>query len=138
VHAFSQLRFDLLKRGPHAVAPTFALELEGSASGLAADEDEPQEGERLWLAEPARLSTRRRQAAERQQSRLVPVQLQRELLKPLAHRIPEPPRIRFALEARHDVIGIAHDDHLAGGLAPAPLVGPEVEDVVQEDIGQQL
>jgi len=36
----------------------------------------------------------------------------------------------------HDV-GVAHDDHVAHGLAPSPAFGPQVEHVVQVDVGQQ-
>ena len=41
------------------------------------------------------------------------------------------------LEAGHQIIGIAHDDHVAGGLVPSPALGPQVEDVVQVDVGKQ-
>jgi hypothetical protein len=41
------------------------------------------------------------------------------------------------LEADNDVIGIAHDDHVAVGLPPSPLPDPEVEDVVPLDVGVQ-
>src|SRR5271166_4644362 len=34
-------------------------------------------------------------------------------------------------------VGIAHDDHVARGLAPPPALGPEIEDIVQVDIGKQ-
>ena len=30
-----------------------------------------------------------------------------------------------------------HDDHVAGGLPPSPAVGPQVEHVVQVDVGEQ-
>jgi hypothetical protein len=137
VHALSQLHLDLLECGPHAVASALSLELEGSAPGLAAYEDEPQEGKRLWLAEPALLSTRRGKATELKQTGFVSVQLKRELREPFAHRIPELPRIGLSLEARHDVVSVAHDDHLARGLSLAPLRRPEVKDVVQKNVGQQ-
>ena len=41
------------------------------------------------------------------------------------------------LEAQHQIIGVAHDDHVAGGLVPSPAFGPEVENVVQVDVGKQ-
>src|SRR5260370_24547409 len=41
------------------------------------------------------------------------------------------------LEAHDDVIGVAHDDDLTSGMALSPLVCPEVEDVMEIDIGQQ-
>ena len=137
VHADTYLRFDLLKRCPHAVAPSFALKLEGSTPRLTADEDNAQEGKGFWLAQAKPLSPRRRKAAELQQPGLVPVKLERELLEPLSHRVPESPRINFVLEADHDVIGITHDDDIAVGFAPSPLHGPEVEDVVKVDVCQQ-
>jgi hypothetical protein len=33
--------------------------------------------------------------------------------------------------------GIAHEDHVARGLALSPAHGPEVERVVQVDVGKQ-
>ena len=35
------------------------------------------------------------------------------------------------------IIGIAHDDHVARGLPPSPACGPEIEDVVEVDVGEQ-
>jgi hypothetical protein len=34
-------------------------------------------------------------------------------------------------------VGIAHDDHVARGLVPSPAVGPQIESVVQVDVGEQ-
>ena len=137
MHAGSQFHLDLLKLRSHAIAPRFALELERPAPRLAADEREPQEGEGLRFAKPSPLMSCRRMAAELQQSRLLPMKLKLELLEPHSHRVPEAPSIGFMLEARHDVIGIAHDDHVAGGFTPPPSLGPEIEDVVQVDVGEQ-
>ena len=43
----------------------------------------------------------------------------------------------MVLEADDEVVGVAHDDHIAGGHAPSPARGPEVEGVVQVDVGEQ-
>src|SRR5262245_49853355 len=43
----------------------------------------------------------------------------------------------LVLEANNDVVGISHDDHVARGLPPSPAVGPQVEHVVQVDVGEQ-
>src|SRR3982750_1235866 len=53
-----------------------------------------------------------------------------------AHRVPEASGIGLVLEADHDVIRVADDDHVPAGLAPSPALGPEVEHVVQVDVGQ--
>ena len=51
------------------------------------------------LTEPATLASLGRVATKLQQSGLVPVKFETKLLEPLAHRIPEAPRIGFVLEA---------------------------------------
>ena len=79
----------------------------------------------------------RRVAAELDQAGLVRIERQRELLQPLAHRIPETPGVSPVLKPNDDVVGIAHDDHVAGSLAPSPAFGPEIEGVVQVDVGEQ-
>ena len=58
-------------------------------------------------------------------------------LKPRPHRIKEATSIALFLEADNQIIGVAHDDHVAGGLVPSPARGPQVETVVQVDIRQE-
>jgi len=41
------------------------------------------------------------------------------------------------LEPEDDVVGVAHDDHVALGLQAPPSLSPEIEDIVQVDVGQQ-
>jgi hypothetical protein len=65
------------------------------------------------------------------------MKLESKRLEPLTHRVPEPPRVAFVLKADDHIIGIAHDDDLAIGVLPSPLLGPEIEDVVQVDVGEQ-
>ncbi|MBU2831840.1 hypothetical protein HF918_01830 [Acidithiobacillus ferriphilus] len=59
MHVLTQALLYLLKFGPHPVAASLSLEQECSAPGLAADEDEPQEGEGFWLAQSPPLSVGR-------------------------------------------------------------------------------
>jgi hypothetical protein len=47
------------------------------------------------------------------------------------------PGVSFVLKAYDEVVGIAHNDHVARGLAPSPALGPQVEHVVQVDIGKE-
>jgi hypothetical protein len=41
------------------------------------------------------------------------------------------------LETHDDVIGVAHNDDLTSGMALSPSIRPQVEDVMEIDIGQQ-
>ena len=51
--------------------------------------------------------------------------------------VPETPGVGLVLEANNNVVGIPHDDDVARGLAPSPALGPEIEHVVQIDVGQE-
>jgi hypothetical protein len=110
---------------------------ECSAPRAATDEREPQEVERLRFALPVALPPLDRIASELQQPGLVPMQFERELLEPRSHRVPEAARFGLKLEAHDQIVGITHHDHVALGFAPPPLLRPQVEDVVQVDVGQQ-
>jgi hypothetical protein len=107
VHAVTQLLLHLSKLRPHAIPPCLAKEQERPAPGLTAYEREPQEGKGLWLAKPFSLSPYRRLTAELQQSALLPVKLEPELLEPRSHRIPEAPRVGFVLETSNDIVGVS-------------------------------
>jgi hypothetical protein len=125
-----QTILDLLESHPHAVASGFPRELELSLSRNATDENEPQEGEGFRFAKPASLAVARRVATELDQPGLLRMERQLKLLKPRAHHAQEAPRVVLVLEADHDIIGVTHDDHIAGGLSPPPALGPQIEDVV--------
>src|SRR5712691_9595621 len=137
MHAPPQLLLDLLELGPHAVAPGVPFDLELVPACLAADEGEAQEVEGLRLAEPTPLAVFRRKASELDQPGLLGVKRQRKLFQSLAQRVQKAPGVALVLEADNEVVGIAHDDHVAGGLVPSPVVGPQVEHIVQVDVGEQ-
>jgi len=137
VHALAQTFFDLSRFRPHAVGSGLPFEQEAALARFAANEGEAEEVEGLRFAEAASLSVGRREAAKLDQARLVRMQRQREFPKPLAHRVPEAPGVALVLKTDDEVVGISHDDHVARGLALSPALGPEVEDVVQVNVGQQ-
>jgi hypothetical protein len=62
---------------------------------------------------------------------------QTELTQPGGEISPQPPGILFILEADHKVIAVSHKDNAASGLRLPPLLDPEIEHIVQEDVGQQ-
>ena len=97
----------------------------------------PKERERLRFAKPALSAPVRRVAAELDQSGFVRMERQRKLTQPLTHRLQEAPGVVLVLETDDDVVGVAHDDHVARGLTPSPAFGPEIEAVVQVDVGEQ-
>src|SRR6266478_2301294 len=137
MHSPSELLLDLREFRLHAVASAPPMDQELALAGLAADEGEAQEVEGFRLAEPAPLAVRRRMTAELDEPGFVRMERQREFRKPRAHRLEEPTCVGLMLETDHQIIGIAHDDHVAGGLAPSPALGPEIENIVQVDVREQ-
>src|SRR3981081_1891867 len=138
VHAPSHLLLYLLELRPHAVPSGFAVDLDFPCSGFATDEGEAQKVEGLRLAEPLPLAALCRKASELDQPGLLRMQRQRKLPQPLAHLLQKEPAIAMVLEPDDEVVGVAHNDHVAGGHAPSPACGPEVERVVQVDVGEQV
>src|SRR5438876_3517477 len=126
MHAPPQFLFDHLELRPHAVSTGLPFDLEFTRASFAADEGEAQEVEGLRFAEPVPLTAFRRKASELDEPGLLGMKQQRKLLQPRAHLVEEAPGVALVLEADDEVVGIAHDDHVARGLAPSPALGPEV------------
>src|SRR5206468_2827272 len=137
VHAPPQLLLDGLHLCPHPIATRLPFDQEPASPRLAADEGEAEEVEGLRLAEPAPLAVFFRQASELDQPGLLRMQRQCELLEPFAQRVEEAPGVVLMLEPDDEVVGITHDDHVTRGLAPSVALGPQIEGVVQVDVGKQ-
>src|SRR5271157_2438640 len=137
VHLPPQLLFDFLELCPHAVPPGFPLEQKCAPAAAAADMGEPQEIEGFRFTKPALSAPCRSEAAELDQAGLIRMELQSELLEPSSHRIEKTASVVLMLEAQHQIVGVSHDNHVAGSLAPSPAFGPEVENVVPVDVGKQ-
>jgi predicted enzyme related to lactoylglutathione lyase len=75
-----------------------------------------------------------REPSELQQARFLGMQFQAELLHSLDQFCPEPFRVRFRLEAHHDVVSKPHDDHVPACLRSTPCLGPQVEHVVKINV----
>jgi hypothetical protein len=133
----SQLLLDLFELCSQAVAPGFPLEKKSAPARFAADESEAQEVEGLRLAEPAPGAVASRVSAKLDEPGLLGVECKSELLEPCAHQFQEAASIVLMLEANHNIVGVARDDHIAASLTPSPLLGPKVENVVEVDIGEQ-
>src|SRR6516165_4780277 len=137
VHSPPQLRLDFLELRLHAVAPGLPLKLEESPARFTADEGEAQKREGVRSTDTAVLAIDRRAAAELNHAGLDRVERQRECREPFAHCIEETTCVVLMLEAGHQIIGVAHDDHVATGLLPSPAFGPQIENVVQVDVAEE-
>ncbi len=98
---------------------------------------EAEEGEGLRTPLATLLSGHGRKPAKRDQPRLVLVHRQAELGQPILEVDHHPPGIARALEAHHEVVGIPDDRDPTASVPAAPLMDPEIKDVMQEDVGQE-
>ena len=129
---------NLVKLGPHPLALRPAHELEaGAVVPGAAEMRKPQEIERLRLALAPPLSAFGGKCAELNQASFLRVQAQCELGQAVLEIVQKALRITPVLEAHNGVVGVPHDDHVAGHMSFAPPLHPEIVDVVKVHVGQQ-
>src|SRR4051794_9896602 len=98
---------------------------------------EAQEIEGLRLALSPCRPVGRGMPAEFNQAGFIGVQFQGKLRHSGAYRLQEPFGIGPVLETNDRVVGVAHHDHGAARMAFAPLLGPEIVDVMEIDVRQQ-
>jgi hypothetical protein len=110
---------------------------EPAISGPPAAVGEAEESEGVGSPLAAPLTREGREPTKLDQPRLVLMEHQAKAGQPRLEGQEHLLRIRLALEAHEEVVRIAHGHNATACAATTPLVGPEVEDVVQKDVGQE-
>ena len=139
MHTPCELGLDLLKFPAHPFLGCPADDrVHPVASLLPAYMRESQEVESLRPSLAAPDAVRSRIRPKLDQPRLFRMQRQPELLESLLEFGQTPLRRRSALEPNHEVIRPSHDDHVAAdALRLSPVIDPEVENVMKENVRQQ-
>src|SRR5215471_7430321 len=123
---------DLFELDPHSLALRPAPELEaGTVLPGAAIMRIPQEIERFGLAFAPALSAFGGICAELNQAGFLRVQAQCKFGQAVLEIAQKALRLTPVLEAHNGVVGVSHDDHVAGRTPFAPLLHPEIVDVVK-------
>src|SRR5438552_7404395 len=138
MHSFTKFRFDLLQLGSFPLVHRPPQHREHPiASLLGTDVREAKKVERLRFPFSPPLSILSRIATELDNARFLGMQFQLELGEAFRQLLVEPLGFRWVLKTHDEVIGPADDNHVAFGFCLAPVLHPEVEHVVQIDVGQQ-
>ena len=139
MHAPSEFGLDLLQFPAHPFLGCPADDrVHPVASLLPANMREAQEVECLRPPLAAPDTVRSRVRPKLDQPRLFRMQRQTELLESLLEFGQTPLRRRSILEPDHEVIRPSHDDHIAAdALRLPPVIDPQVENVMKENIRQQ-
>ena len=137
MQAFSEFTFDLSEFRSHAFSDRLSKHNEPSVSRAVARMRETEEVERFWLSLATTLAVSSGEPPKLDQTRFVGVQFQTELAETISQVIVELFGIRTVFEAKHTVVGKSHDDHVTARMSPSPLVGPQIEHVVQVHVGKQ-
>src|ERR1700730_2563688 len=136
VHALSQFGPHLFEPGCHA--PADRLPMHGEFTRLMigptnVSETQTAEGLRLLFSPlPPSFSGI---APEFNQACLLWVQFQPELPQPFPQLLQKPFCVFPSLEPQHAVVGVAHDNHLTVRLLLPPCLGPQIQHVMQVEIG---
>jgi hypothetical protein len=104
---------------------------------LPADMREAQEVEGLRLAFPSSFPVLLGIPPELGPARLVRVQFQSELSQPFFQAFAKTVCVGSPLEAEDDIVRIADDDHLTSRILLAPDIHPEIEHIVEIDVGKE-
>src|SRR6266542_2005208 len=128
---------DLAQLRRHSLRDRLSQQQEAPVLGRRAVVREAQELERLRPAEAPLLALLGGEPPEADQARLLGIQPQPKLGQALRQVSPEPLRVRAMLKPQHDVVGVPDDEHVTAGMLPAPLLGPQIEEVVQVDVCEQ-
>jgi len=139
MHAPPEFGLDLLKFPAHPLLGCPANDrIHPVTSLLPADMRETQEVECLRPTLAASETVRDRIRPKLDQPRLFRIRRQTELLESLLEFGQTPLRRRSALEPDHEVIRPSHDDHVAADAGRlSPVMDPQVENVMKEDVRQQ-
>ena len=129
VQALFQLLAYRLELCLKAISPRFAVNQETSLTAHPTDVRKAQEVEGLGFAEAPLPVLRMGEPAKANQPGLVGVDCQTEFLKTRFNLLAEATGIVWVLEPHDDVIGIPYHHDYPPGLALAPLLHPEIEDV---------
>src|SRR5215212_9374520 len=134
VHPMQQVLPDGLQLSPHALGLRLPFDHEPAAPGPSAVVREAQEVEGLRASLPSSCSSLGGEPPELDQPGLALVERQAELRQPVLERHEKLPRLCLVLAADHQVIRIPTDDDLPCCRPPSPLVNPEIDSVVEEDV----
>ena len=136
MHALAQFFLEFAELALHFLTHCLPLHCELPFSRLAAHVREAEEVEGLRLAFAPLLSVVGGKSAELNEARFVGMQFQLEAPQALRKFLLELLGVGAILESGNNVVSIAHDDDITAPCLPPPLVGPEVEHVMQIDIRQ--
>ena len=98
---------------------------------------EPEERECFRFPFAAFPAIRRRKASERDQPRLLRMDLQPKLRQPLLKISQKPFSVRLMLKSGDEIVGVADNNHVTARDFLSPYLDPQVEDIVQVQISQQ-
>ncbi len=118
----------------HSLRDRLSQQQEAPVLGRRAVVREAQELERLRPAEAPLPALSDGKPSTADQARLLGIEPQPKLGQTLRQVSLEPLGVRAMLKPQHYVVGVPDDEHITAGVPPAPLLGPQIEDVMQVDI----
>src|SRR5260370_2070928 len=136
LHSTQHIVAEWLQFGHQPFGLVLSLDHEPAVSGLAAIVRKAQKVKGLRATLPGSCSARGGEPPELDQPGLALVHRQAELLQPVSQCCEELLPIRFLLTADRQVVRVSTDDDLPGCVMSTPVVYPQVDSIVEKDVGQ--
>ena len=138
MHSLPKFRLNRLQRRTHTFRYRVAMDREPTVLlRFLAHMREAKKIETLRSALAASFSSLGRIATELDQTRLRLVKFQPELRKTCAEFFQTRLRFMLMLKTDHEIVRVAHDDHVAAAAVASPPFNPEIENVVQVHVRKQ-
>lgn len=118
----------------------YRLSLDGKAPSLAVDSTDMSKAEEiksLRLSQTLPFAACGSKFSKLEEPRLLRVQAETESAHPLFDVPEKPLSLRLVLKPEDKVIGVPNDNDIAPCVSPAPLIYPQIKDIVQVNIGKQ-
>jgi len=118
----------------------YRLSLDGKAPSLAVDSTDMSKAEEiksLRLSQTLPFAACGSKFSKLEEPRLLRVQAETESAHPLFDVPEKPLSLRLVLKPEDKVIGVPNDNDIAPCVSPAPLMYPQIKDIVQVNIGKQ-
>src|SRR6201987_574808 len=137
VHSVQHILADRLQFAHQPFGLCLTFDHEPAVSGLAAIVRKAQKVEGLRATLPGSCSALGGEPPKLDQPGFALMDRQTELHQPVSQRREEPFPIRFVLTVDRQIVRISTDDDLSGCVMSTPVVYPQIDDIVEEDVGEK-
>jgi hypothetical protein len=136
VQTTPQFLFDGFQSSAHPISPRLAVEKEMTRTRASTNVGKAKKVECFRFSKPPSCSTLSRETTELDNTSLLRMQRQSELLHSFVQILKKTPGLVFVLKSGDAVVGVSHKHDLSESVTVSPPISPKVEAVMKVDVGE--